>query len=79
MYDDVGFAAVKCPAITVPPNVTITGSGCQESSPEFGTTCFFNCFQGYKRVDGSHSRECKANKEWSGSPLSCEGLNYEYI
>lgn len=72
------FAAVKCPAILVPPNVEMAGYGCQESSPEFGTTCFFNHQPGYKRINGSRSIVCNANQQWSGSPLQCEGQKNEY-
>jgi len=72
------FAVVKCPAISVPPNVDMSGSGCRENFPEFGTTCFFNCHQGYKRIEGSHSIVCNGNKAWSASPLQCEGQNRIY-
>lgn len=51
----------------------------QEIAPEFGTTCFFNCDQGYKRTEGSHSIVCNANKAWSGSPLQCEGQEDEHV
>lgn len=78
-YDITVFAVVKCPTISVPPNVDMSGTGCQEIAPEFGTTCFFNCDQGYKRTEGSHSIVCNANKAWNGSPLQCEGQEDEHV
>lgn len=70
---------MKCPAISVPPNIQMTGTGCQDSSPEFGTTCFFDYQPGYKRTEGSRSIMCKADQAWSGSPLQCEGQKNVYI
>lgn len=68
------FVAVKCQAIPVPPKAQMTGDGCQKGSPaEFGTTCSFEYQPGYKRIAGSRSITCKANKQWSDLPLQCEG------
>ncbi|XP_020610479.1 P-selectin-like isoform X2 [Orbicella faveolata] len=72
--EETNCTVVKCPAISVPPNVDMSGNGCQDSAPEFGTTCFFNCRQGYKRIEGSHSIVCNADKAWSGSLLQCEAV-----
>ena len=34
--------------------------------------CEFQCSTGYNLV-GSSSRRCQSNKQWSGTPVQCEG------
>ena len=63
---------IKCPALATP--LHATRSGCSEDDVNYGTTCQFNCRDGYKVVNGSLLRTCKADRSWSGAQLVCKGI-----
>lgn len=64
----VSFVAVDCGPLAVPINGSLKGS-----LTTFPSVITFECDRGF-RMKGSSSRRCQANRRWSGTPTSCEGM-----
>ena len=60
------FAVVVCPELMSPTNGRI-----ELSSMVFGSTATYICDRGYN-LNGSMSRVCMANEEWSGEDPLCQ-------
>uniref|UniRef100_F6PWZ1 Uncharacterized protein n=1 Tax=Ciona intestinalis TaxID=7719 RepID=F6PWZ1_CIOIN len=62
----VTCAMVTCPALTSPSH----GSIKCDNQHHFNSSCNFNCREGYTLV-GSQTRNCQANRAWTGNTTSC--------
>ncbi|CAH1272771.1 SELP [Branchiostoma lanceolatum] len=62
---------VQCPALSSPSN---GGMACdRRASFRFPETCSFTCDPGYE-LSGSNRRTCRADRTWSGSDVTCIGV-----
>ena len=68
-FDTVLFiSAITCPALSTPPHMKVVCDGDLVNSK-----CTFECYSGYRR-NGTDSRTCRADGQWSGTQPICTGL-----
>ncbi|XP_015761109.1 PREDICTED: sushi, von Willebrand factor type A, EGF and pentraxin domain-containing protein 1-like isoform X1 [Acropora digitifera] len=62
---------VRCPRLHPPPHSIQLGCGAGSDYNVFGDKCLFYCDIGYRKVNGSNERICRANGRWSGQAPYC--------
>lgn len=62
--------AITC---SVLPTQAHGSKACTGKGYEYGNTCTFTCDVGYERK-GSFTRTCQADRQWSGTQTTCEGM-----
>lgn len=65
------FKVVTCTLLVTPPHAVKQIAPCSNT---FGSTCTFSCQTGYTSSKGNVTRTCLASEKWSGSDISCTGI-----
>ncbi|XP_067018332.1 uncharacterized protein [Acropora muricata] len=63
---------VKCARLIPPPHSIQSGCGGDSLYNVFGDKCLLYCARGYRQVNGSTERVCRANGTWSGEEPYCQ-------
>ncbi|XP_068689881.1 uncharacterized protein [Montipora foliosa] len=63
---------VRCPRLHPPPHSIQSGCGAGSDYNVFGDKCLAYCDTGYRKVNGSNERICRANGTWSGQAPYCK-------
>lgn len=61
----VSSAVVNCSDLAAPTNGSV-----ELTAATFGATAVYTCDEGFN-IDGTDTRTCHANGQWSGSPPTC--------
>ena len=72
---------MPCSSLTNPNNGVISCSLGDDGIPSYEDACSFTCNTSYELTDGSDTRTCQSDGNWSGSDDVCRRgtLCYTYI
>ena len=63
---------ILCPGLDAPANGTV-----DVPSRTVGSMATYSCDDGFRLVDGSTTRTCEENGQWTGLQPTCEGDHNE--